>query len=302
MDRVAAVVVTYNRKQLLEKCLESVAAQTRPCDRILVIDNASTDGTADFLAELGLLGATTEYVRLPKNTGSAGGFHEGMRRAHEAGFDWLWLMDDDGRPAPNCLERLLNGAAGFDVIAPVVVPPGDPSRLTWKIRQARSGARFKTWRRIGSYEELVRHSSGGTFPGFAALFNGVLIHRRVPDAIGHVMPELFIWGDENEYLLRCKTAGFTVGMRLDAFHFHPHSRPRQSSGWKFYYLYRNTMYMYWRYGRFMVPGLLRRLYPLYVTLRLLPEIPSLSPAYLQVVLRGARLALRGRLVSFEHAG
>src|SRR5260370_42531591 len=99
MGSVAAVIVTFNRKHLLGKCLEAVRAQTRPCERLFIIDNASSGGTFEFLAAQGFLDESTEYVRLPVNSGSAGGFHEGMRRAYEAGVGWVGLMGGGCCPA-----------------------------------------------------------------------------------------------------------------------------------------------------------------------------------------------------------
>ena len=104
-NRVAAVVVTYNRLPLLQKCIESLRAQTAPCD-ILVVNNASTDGTGPWLAA-----QKTAGVLLARDTGEnlggAGGFNYGMRWALEAGYDYLWLMDDDCLPQPDALEKLL---------------------------------------------------------------------------------------------------------------------------------------------------------------------------------------------------
>jgi rhamnopyranosyl-N-acetylglucosaminyl-diphospho-decaprenol beta-1,3/1,4-galactofuranosyltransferase len=301
MDSVAAIVVTYNRKLLLGRCLRAILSQTRPCGKVFVIDNASTDGTEEFLTEQGLLGGAIELVHLPRNTGSAGGFHEGMKRAHLAGFDWLWLMDDDGFPASNCLERLLSGRVPLDVVGPVAVLPDDPSRLTWKLRRAKPNGRYEAMRRIETYDELLLASSDGTYLGFATLFNGVLISRRVTEAIGYVLADLFIWGDENEYMLRCKAAGFRIGMRVEAFHFHPYVRPRHSSPWKFYYLYRNTMYMHWKYARITHARLLRPIYPVYMSARLSADLPSLSPPYLVALMRGAWRALQGELIGFDAA-
>jgi GT2 family glycosyltransferase len=94
--RVCAVVVTYNRRDLLRECLVSLQAQTHVPDTILVVNNASTDGTAQMLsAEF----AQLEVLTLAENVGGAGGFHAGMKWAYEQGYDWLWLMDDDGRAA-----------------------------------------------------------------------------------------------------------------------------------------------------------------------------------------------------------
>jgi rhamnopyranosyl-N-acetylglucosaminyl-diphospho-decaprenol beta-1,3/1,4-galactofuranosyltransferase len=302
MSTVAAVIVTFNRKGLLIECLEAVRGQTRPCERVFIIDNASTDGTPELLADAGLLDGSIEYVRLPVNTGSAGGFHEGMQRAYEAGYDWLWLMDDDGSPAPDCLEELLSCEDVLDVIGPAVVRPDDTERLTWKLRRVRSNGRFRTWRSITSRQDLARHATNGIYQGVAALFNGVLIRRAVPEAVGFVLADLFIWGDENEYLMRCKEGCFRVGICVRACHRHAFVRPRHSSPWKFYYLYRNTMYIHWRYRQIALPALLRPWYPAYISLRMLFELPSSSPRYLIAVLRGARQALRGRLVAYEQAG
>jgi len=298
MGSVAAVVVTYNRKELLGRCLEAIRAQSRPCERVFIVDNASTDGTPEYLAAAQLMDDSIQYIRLPANSGSAGGFHEGMRRAHESGYEWLWLMDDDGCPAPDCLENLLSRQNELDVIGPAVVRPDDPARLTWKLRSVRRGGRFRTWTSITSLQELSRLAPDGVYEGVAALFNGVLIKRTVPDAIGFVLADLFIWGDENEYLMRCKAACFRVGVCVRALHYHPYVRPRHSSRWKFYYLYRNTMYIHWRYGRIQLPALLRPWYPAYISLRLLSELPSLSPMYMLTVLRGARRALKGKLVAY----
>ena len=298
MDSVAAVVVTYNRKELLARCLEAIRAQSRPCERVVIVDNASTDGTPEYLAAGGWLDDSVEYIRLPANTGSAGGFHEGMRRAYEAGYEWLWLMDDDGRPAPDCLERLLSRQNQLDVIGPAVVRPEDPNVLTWRLRSVSPGGRFETLRSIATVEELSRLAPGGLYEGIAALFNGVLIRRTVPDAIGFVLADLFIWGDENEYLLRCKASWFRVGVCVDALHYHPYVPPSRSSQWKFYYWYRNTMYIHWRYGRTQLPALIRPLYPAYISLRMLLQLPSLSPPYVLTVVRGARRALKGKLVAY----
>jgi len=299
MGSVAAVIVTFNRKHLLGKCLEAVRAQTRSCERVFIIDNASSDGTSEYLAAQGFLDESTEYVRLPVNSGSAGGFHEGMRRAYEAGFEWLWLMDDDGCPAPDCLERLLSFSTVLDVIGPAVVRPDDPTRLTWQLRKVRPGGQFRTWRSITNLADLRSQAAGDVYEGIAALFNGVLIRRQVAEAVGFVLADLFIWGDENEYLMRCKAACFRVGVAVNALHYHAYTRPRHSSRWKFYYLYRNTMYIHWRYGRLALRPLLRPWYPMYISLRLLFDLPSLSPSYVITVLRGAQRALKGQLVAYE---
>ena len=108
MNNVAAVVVTYNRRQLLNENLTCLLAQSRPVD-IIVIDNASTDGTFESLGEL-IDSGRINYYNTGSNLGGAGGFSFGIERAVELGYDYVWVMDDDCMPRADALERLL--AAG----------------------------------------------------------------------------------------------------------------------------------------------------------------------------------------------
>ena len=97
---VLAAIVTHNRCDLLARCLDYLQAQTRPPDAILVVNNASTDGTVEMLEQRGIPFVTQE------NVGSAGGWHRGIQHALEHGFDAVWLMDDDGYPDAGALGRL----------------------------------------------------------------------------------------------------------------------------------------------------------------------------------------------------
>ena len=100
MDKVIAVVVTYNRQALLEQCIDALKKQTRKVDQILVINNGSTDKTETWLrSQTGIEFITQE------NIGGAGGFHTGIKTAFEKSFTWMWLMDDDGYPKEDALEN-----------------------------------------------------------------------------------------------------------------------------------------------------------------------------------------------------
>ena len=92
---VVAVVVTYNRRQLLETTLRGITSGTVQPAAVVIVDNASTDETADFLASYDGP-VPTDTIRLQQNLGGAGGFVVGMERAvldHAA--DYVWIMDDD---------------------------------------------------------------------------------------------------------------------------------------------------------------------------------------------------------------
>ncbi len=104
-ETVAVVVVTFNRADLLERMLAGLdALETRP-DAVYVVDNASTDHTQEVLDRARNLGLVS--MLMPDNLGGAGGFQAGLRAAYDAGFDRIWLMDDDVVPAPDCLTVLL---------------------------------------------------------------------------------------------------------------------------------------------------------------------------------------------------
>ncbi|MDW8464034.1 MAG: glycosyltransferase [Geminocystis sp.] len=206
-ETVCAVVVTYNRKKLLLECLEAIRRQTRPVQGIYIIDNASTDGTPEFLKENGYINElppenlaepwekefTIEnlvdgqeikihYVRMHENTGGAGGFHEGVKRAYEKGYDWFWLMDDDGFPTRDCLEKLLRHRHIAYYIAPLVISNEDRNRLSFGLRNIKT--------RLDAY----KHSENGIIEGTASPFNGTLIRRNLVEKVGNILKDSFHMG------------------------------------------------------------------------------------------------------------
>ena len=103
--RVVAVVVTYNRRDLLLESLAAVHGQTRAPDAVIVVDNASTDGTAAAVRDRF---PGRRLAELARNTGGAGGFAYGLALALADGADLVWLMDDDTVPEPGALRALLD--------------------------------------------------------------------------------------------------------------------------------------------------------------------------------------------------
>lgn len=202
-ERTAAVVVTFNRKVLLGECLGALLRQSRPLDRIFVVDNASTDGTEQMLRDAGYLDdARIVYVRLPLNSGGAGGFHRGMKDAHAAGYDWLWLMDDDAVPLDDAFERM-SAYYGGDVcaVAPAVHTPAgayDILHRGW-FRPGRFYDGF-TPTPVADYARPFVDIEFGSFVGLC-------VHRKVVDALGLPHAELFIYCDDAEYCLRMKPLG-----------------------------------------------------------------------------------------------
>lgn len=110
MLRIAAVVVTYNRKRMLLRCLDCLLGQKEAHCDILVVDNASTDGTAEALSSY-RKNRRIYYCNTGRNLGGAGGFSFGMREAVQRGYEGIWAMDDDALPEPDALSKLLDADA-----------------------------------------------------------------------------------------------------------------------------------------------------------------------------------------------
>lgn len=189
MTAICAVVLTYNRRELLDECLAAISAQTRECDRIIVIDNASTDGTFEMLAVK--WSEQVEVHSLPRNLGAAGGFNMGMRMAYRTGADAIWVMDDDVIPEPDALERLV--AANLlleqrEISAPFVIstartPRGHVTNVP-DIDRGRNSLSYHKWPELLEYKMI---------PVRRATFVSILLPRVTLDRFGLPLAEMFIW-------------------------------------------------------------------------------------------------------------
>ena len=102
MNKIVAVVVTYNRKELLEENIKALLNQSYENLDILIIDNASTDGTEKVVKKY--VSDKLKYMNTGANLGGAGGFNFGIRQAIERNYDYCWVMADDTIPTPTALE------------------------------------------------------------------------------------------------------------------------------------------------------------------------------------------------------
>jgi GT2 family glycosyltransferase len=208
MVAVTAVVLTYNRKDLLVRCLQSIAEQTRACERVVVIDNASTDGTASLLARDW---PGVEVRSLPQNIGAAGGFHAAFEVGWSTRADFVWVMDDDVLPDADALERLL---AGAEVLAGAGEAPAflislarDPDgRLTNvpDVDVRRNALAYQNWPRALAHRMV---------PVRRATFVSILVPRATIGSHGLPLAEMFIWGEDSEWTMRVTedASGFLVG-------------------------------------------------------------------------------------------
>lgn len=226
MDKVIAVIVTYNRQFLLTQCIAALRAQTQKIDKILVINNGSTDNTEAWLRQQNDIEFITQ-----ENVGGAGGFYTGIKTAYQKSFSWFWLMDDDGFPKEDALEKLLEGNPEPLMLRNcAVINKEDQRSFVWKTKN------YKSIEEVN--EKIIMNVSHP--------FNGTLLHRKIVERVGLPKPGLFVWGDETEYRFRIinknKIPYCTIS---DSIHYHPPSINSYktdwnfSTNWKMYYLLRN---------------------------------------------------------------
>lgn len=216
VSSVCAVVVTYNRKILLLDCLKALQEQTVPLDKVLIIDNASSDGTIDYLNQSGILQDKRFILHcLKENLGGAGGFHEGIKIAFQEGYDYFFLMDDDGYPAKDCLEKLLPYARPDLCLGSLVIDRKDGETLAFPIRLP------QTKRLIKNKSDALKTACEGIIENVIIPFNGVLLANQSVKKYGLPRSEYFIWGDDMEYVWRLQREGVQIKTVLGAIFYHP---------------------------------------------------------------------------------
>ncbi len=244
--KITAVVVTFNRLELLKQGIECLRKQQK-LTGIIVVNNGSTDGTREWLdAQPGLL------VVHQDNVGGSGGFYTGIERAYSEGADWIWCMDDDVFPRPDCLDRLL----------PYTDRPEvgilSPRRLLEGKVFTHEFQHFNFTNPVGSLHgcKLAKQQVNQATEIVGADFEGPFISRRVVEKIGLPNRELFIFCDDTDYCLRAHLAGFKLlyipEALMDKHKFFSDdtwtSRNRKKK-WKRYYQVRNEAYLNHHYGR-----------------------------------------------------
>jgi GT2 family glycosyltransferase len=278
IKKIAAVLVTFNRKKLLCDAIRSLFNQTYPIDSIFIIDNASSDGTEEYLYKEKFIlqkpairnneiwktfekhvlsdhKLNLHYTRLPLNTGGAGGFSEGFSQVVNKTFDWVWVMDDDAQPAPDAIMQL---SKYFDLknisalTAAVIEPDG-------KIQLPQRGFLRKNWFfpliqkpvPAEKYKADMLEIDLLSFVG--SLINGIAIKK-----IDIPRSNFFIYNDDTEYCLRLRKLGkiyliprsvvyhmdtlFKNNYKKKMFNLVSYRIP-DSSIWLFYYGQRNYIYI-----------------------------------------------------------
>ena len=234
-ETVAAIVVTYNRKTLLPECLEGLLNQTAEIEKIIIIDNASTDGTHALLCEAGYLeNEKIAYYGLASNTGGAGGFNAGLKEALLGPYNWFWLMDDDVTAETTCLENLLKYRDVSECLHPRKLLPNNEF-LKWE-----HSIDVATLSRTGTNDLSFANGKPITFTNVGC-FEGMLVSRRIVEQIGLPDPNYFISEDDTLF-------GFKASAHTNVSYVASALMKRllplgNAAPWKAYYLIRNQFFL-----------------------------------------------------------
>ncbi|RAP45110.1 MAG: hypothetical protein BZ135_06500 [Methanosphaera sp. rholeuAM6] len=220
-NTVCAVVVTFNRKELLIKCLNSLINQSLQPEAIYIVDNNSTDKTEELLLEKQYIPELPEsydkktvmqttknnvkikYIRLSKNVGGAGGFYEGVKSAYEDNYDWVWIMDDDAFPTKTCLECLKPYYNLEDTVALASLKVDMDDNILYHHR-----GYFNFSHGLPIQEHITEEDTLTELTDIdMASFVGLLIKKEAIKQVGYPKKEFFIHADDLEYCIRLRTVG-----------------------------------------------------------------------------------------------
>lgn len=244
-EAVIAITVTYNRTRTLSKCLEALLTQSRPVDKILVVDNHSNEEESKKLEELVSQSDCIELLVLKENLGGAGGFEAGMKAAKERwNPDWYWLMDDDAYPRKDCLEVLLRYGGELPEaggLCPAIYGV-DLERYQLFHHKKMTRVMLKSIPVSRNYEELEKVTKED-----ANAFVGPLFPGKIVSEIGIADGSLFIYGDDTEYTHRVAVA-HPLYLIKEAIIDHQdapvlNENMKPEGWWKEYYGNRNQYFM-----------------------------------------------------------
>ncbi|MFT4205240.1 MAG: glycosyltransferase family 2 protein [Chitinophagaceae bacterium] len=194
-NKIAAIVVTFNRLNHLKNVVQCIREQTDISCDIVVIDNGSTDETPAWLT-------STENSDLivfsQENIGGAGGFNRGVKEVYHLGYEYFWLMDDDVYPEKNALYELMNASSKLDnkygfLASMVRGINGNPVNIPGISKGMNPNTGYADW--LDNIEDIGIKLESATFVS-------IVMNRHVISQIGLPIKDLFIWYDDSEYTLR----------------------------------------------------------------------------------------------------
>ena len=200
MESIASITTAFNAAHILPRQIDALLAQSRPLQEIIVVDNASTDGTSAMLEERY---PQVTVLRLERNTGASGGCAAGLKYAAlEKKHDWIWNFDGDSVPAEDALQIMLSSWAELSenstvgVLAPLPVHEETGVYylpLLWRdglIKPSKEVLAQPVW-----FADVV-------------VASGCLVRRDVVETVGLPREDFFMDYFDFEYCLRIRKRGY----------------------------------------------------------------------------------------------
>lgn len=244
LHNIAAVVVTFNRKAMLKECVERLIHLDNPKCDVLIVDNASTDGTYDEIASL-IDEKQVFYYNTGKNLGGAGGFNFGMKQAVESGYEYVWIMDDDTYVQTDTLSALVKADRSLE---------GNYGFLS-SIAYWTDGELCNMNRQKVSIKNKLECFDGETQPIIMATFVSMFIKSETIMQFGLPISDFFIWSDDLEYTRRIslKMPCYAVPTSKVLHNMNSNAKvgienDSEDRLKRYEYLYRNEVYVYRREG------------------------------------------------------
>lgn len=243
---IIAIVVTYNRLELLKENLYSLKEQTYSLSKIVIVNNNSTDGTEAYLKKLNQeKDSHFVIINLKNNIGGAGGFCEGIKKAVELGCDWVWLMDDDTIPTSTALEKLMEKTSLTEKIgflgSRVLFPDSSPHLMNNTPPEFNKVLNLEWNAFLDKNVLTIKYDS----------FVSCLINTETVKKVGLPYRDFFIWNDDYEYTDRMIKAGYFGGLVLESIVYHKTKTNYRvdlltaddSLAWKYFYGERNKVFI-----------------------------------------------------------
>jgi GT2 family glycosyltransferase len=239
--RVAVVILAWNGRDDTLRCLESVDALEWENLSTIVVDNGSSDGVVEAVRERF---PHVQVIRSERNLGFAGGNNLGLRAAHEAGADYLMILNNDTVVDPGAVRELVAEAErrpDAGALCPLIYYMDPPNRIWY------AGARFDPRRGHNGRHTGYRERDEGQYDAVRetgrATGAAILVRRTAVDEVGFLDERLFLHVEDVEWSLRIRAAGYHVLMVPSARVWH---RVSVATGGEHspavaYYAIRNTL-------------------------------------------------------------
>lgn len=239
MKRTGVVICNYNKKEYVAKCMASLNKQTLKEFDVYVVDNASTDGSAEYLSEL--FGDEIHLICNTENLGGSGGFNTGIRIAMEKGYDYIMLLDNDVVLAEDCMEKsihIMNIRSDIGMLGCEILKMDEPDR----IQEFGPTLNYEVMNFELNHGGEIDH---GQLPVFADCDYvpacAMMVRKEVIKKIGLMPQENFIYYDDITWGVRCHRAGYRVMVTSLAKAWHKGGAAVNPTTFASYYLNRNKI-------------------------------------------------------------